>query len=107
MLARLQDFFARPKLGEGLVVEIYGKPDCHLCEVAKQRLAELQQRWRFELREVNIANDPNMLEEYGTRIPLIWVAGKLACKYHVEEEKLRQRLQEAAAKRQEDGGSSV
>ncbi len=99
MLRRLVDFFVRPKLGAGILVEIYSKPDCHLCEVAKERLEELRQRWPFELREINIAHDDKLMQEFGERIPLVWVEGKLACKFRVEEEQLRQKLEQAAAKR--------
>lgn len=97
MLRRLLDFISRPKLGGRILVEIYSKPDCHLCEVAKARLESLRQEWRFELQEVNIAGDAKMMEEFGTRIPLIWVEGKLVCKYRVDESRLRQKLEEATA----------
>lgn len=96
MLSRLAAFFKRPKLGAGLVVEIYSKPDCHLCEVAKEQLEVLQRRWPFELREVNIAESAELLAEFGERIPLVWVEGKLACKYRVDEEALRRKLEQAA-----------
>lgn len=97
MLRRLLNFFAPAKLGEGVLVEIYGKPECHLCEVAKAHLEKLQRRWGFALREVNIAQNDELLREYGERIPLIWVEGKLVCKFCVEEEQLRQKLHLAAA----------
>lgn len=101
MFRRLRDFFQPVKLGAGVLVEIYGKPDCHLCEVAKGQLEILRQRWGFALREVNIALDEKLMHEFGERIPLIWVEGKLACKFRVEEEQLRQRVRQAAwAKRQ-------
>ncbi|MGH7602100.1 MAG: glutaredoxin family protein [bacterium] len=69
----------------GVIVEIYSKPDCHLCEEAKAALVKMQRRYGFQLREVNIAEDPALLAEYGTRIPLIYVDGHLVCKYYVDE----------------------
>jgi hypothetical protein len=48
----------------------------------------MQRRHGFQLREVNIANDPALLAEYGTRIPLVFVDGHLVCKYFVDEEVL-------------------
>jgi glutaredoxin len=66
-------------------VEIYSKPDCHLCEEAKNILVMMQRRYGFQLREVNIAGDPTLLAEYGERIPLIYVNGHLVCKYFVDE----------------------
>lgn len=72
-------------MASGAVVEIYSKPDCHLCDDAKAILRKLQRRHRFTLREVNIATDAKLLAEYGTRIPLVFVNGHLVCKYFVDE----------------------
>lgn len=67
------------------VVEIYSKPDCHLCDDAKTVLQKMQRRYGFALREVNIAGDEKLLTQYGTRIPLVFVNGHLVCKYFVDE----------------------
>lgn len=99
MLRRLKDLFTPPKLGAGLVVEIYSKPDCHLCDEAKAELVRLQRRWPFRLQEVNIAESAQMLEEFGARIPLVWVEGKLACKFRVEEKRMQRALAAAARTR--------
>jgi glutaredoxin len=82
----------------GVVVEIYSKSDCHLCDDAKTALAKMQRQYGFQLREVNIADDSAMLAEYGTRIPLIWVDGHLVCKYFVDEAAIVKRLKLAAEK---------
>lgn len=94
-----QRFFlpAKTKLA-GFVVEIYSKPDCHLCEEAKAALVKMQQRYGFQLREVNIAGDPALLAEYGERIPLVWVDSHLVCKYFVDEAAIVKRLKLAAKK---------
>jgi len=68
-----------------VLVEIYSKPDCHLCDDAKAILLNMQRRDGFALREVNIATDEKLLAEYGARIPLVFVNGHLVCKYFVEE----------------------
>jgi glutaredoxin len=80
----------------GVVVEIYSKPDCHLCEEAKAALMKMQRRYGFQLREVNVAANPALLAEYGERIPLVWVSGHLACKYFVDEGAIVKRLRLAA-----------
>ncbi len=76
----------------GVVVEVYGKPECHLCDEAKAQLRRLQRRHGFALREVDISADARLLAEYGTRIPLVWINGRLACKYRVEERIFLQKL---------------
>jgi len=88
------------RASRGIVVEIYGKPDCHLCEVAKAKLLRLQHKLGFQLHEVNIAESDQLLQEMGTRIPLIRIDGRLACKYFVEEKAFLTKLAEAAALRQ-------
>ncbi|MGH7451861.1 MAG: glutaredoxin family protein [bacterium] len=86
LLFKLTRFFPPAKTNAaGAVVEIYSKPDCHLCGEAKAALVKMQRRYGFQLREVNIAEDPALLAEYGTRIPLIYVDGHLVCKYYVDE----------------------
>lgn len=80
------------KSAVGIVVEIYGKPECHLCERAKAQLRRLQRRHGFALREIDISADARLLAEYGTRIPLVWINGHLACKYRVEERTFLQKL---------------
>jgi glutaredoxin len=86
LLLKLTRFFLPAKTNDaGVVVEIYSKPDCHLCDEAKATLVKMQRRYGFQLREVNIADDPALLAEYGPRIPLVWVDGHLVCKYYVDE----------------------
>jgi glutaredoxin len=68
-----------------VLVEIYSKPDCHLCDDAKAVLQKMQRRYGFALRAVDIAADENLLAEYGARIPLVFVNGHLVCKYFVDE----------------------
>lgn len=82
----------------GVLVEIYSKPDCHLCDDAKAVLVKMQRRYGFQLCEVNIADDPALLAEYGERIPLVWVDRHLVCKYFVDEAAVVKRLKLAAKK---------
>jgi glutaredoxin len=93
LLFNLTRFFLPAKTNfAGVVVEIYSKPDCHLCEEAKAALVQMQRQYGFQLREVNIAADPALLAEYGTRIPLVWVDGHLVCKYFVNEAAIVKKL---------------
>jgi glutaredoxin len=93
-------FLPQKTKNAGVMVEIYSRPDCHLCEEAKAALVKMQRRHGFQLREVNINQDPALLAEYGTRIPLIWVDGHLTCKYFADEAAIVKRLRRAAAEKQ-------
>lgn len=77
--------FSRPSLTNNVKVVIYSKPECHLCEQAKAQLLQIQKQHSFQLDEVDISRDEKLLAEFGTRIPLIWVNGRLVGKYEVNE----------------------
>lgn len=57
----------------------YTTPGCHLCEHAALLLQEFTERandsMRFELEEVDIASDEQLVELYGIRIPVVKHAG--------------------------------
>jgi glutaredoxin len=78
------------------VVEIYSKPDCCLCDEAKAVLTRVRAEQPFELVEIDIGRDPGLLERYGTEIPVVFVGGRKAFKYRVDEQELRRRLARAA-----------
>jgi glutaredoxin len=78
-------------------VEIYTKADCCLCAEAKAVLERVRADVPFDLVEIDVAADPALLARYGTEIPVVFVAGRKAFKYHVDERELRRRLRGAAA----------
>ena len=74
-------------------VIIYSKPECHLCEDAKAQLARLQQSLPFTLREVNILENPEHYEEFKHEIPVIFVNGRKAFKFRLDEQAFRRRVE--------------
>ncbi|RMF83717.1 MAG: glutaredoxin family protein [Nitrospinota bacterium] len=74
-------------------VEIYSKPDCHLCEEAKAVLQEVQAEIPFTLLEIDIRSDPELYRRYEWEIPVIFINGRKAFKYRVEKRALIRRLQ--------------
>jgi hypothetical protein len=55
-------------------VVLYGRPDCHLCEEAREILRDLPGvRWR----EVDIDGDDSLLKAYLERIPVVEVDGRI------------------------------
>ncbi len=54
-----------------MVLLIYSKPNCSLCEQAKAELYALQERLPFELREVDIRLDPALFARYRFEIPVV------------------------------------
>lgn len=73
-------------------VEIYSKADCHLCEVAKALLLKVQKRIPFELTEVDISRNAELNSLYKEQIPVIFIDGKKAFKFKVDETELIRKL---------------
>ena len=57
-------------------VTLYTKPGCHLCEQALADLARLRRRFPHELRLVDITTEPELMRDYGERIPVLSINGR-------------------------------
>jgi hypothetical protein len=66
--------------------------DCHLCERAREELAELGAALSFAVEEVDITGIPELERRYREWIPVIEVAGERVSVYRVEVEPLRHKL---------------
>jgi glutaredoxin len=73
-------------------VTVYGKRECHLCDEVKATLLAVQREVRFDLHEVDIEATPELRERYQERVPLVFVNGRLAFKFRMDEASLRRRL---------------
>ncbi|HDX9590021.1 TPA: glutaredoxin family protein [Bacillus pseudomycoides] len=57
-------------------VILYTKEECGLCQKAKKLLQELQDEYVFDLKEINIYEDEQLLEKYHLMIPVVEIEGK-------------------------------
>jgi glutaredoxin len=89
----MSDSFSIPR------VTLYSKPDCHLCEIAKERIASVRRCVAFELETVDITSDPALYARYGERIPVVFVGEEEVFAYRVSEKILARKLREAAPQR--------
>ncbi len=74
-------------------VVVYSKPGCHLCDVVKEQLEVLRAGHDFDLREVNILEDPEAHQKFELEIPVVFINGKKAFKYYLDEKQFLRRLQ--------------
>lgn len=58
-------------------VIIYTRPGCHLCEIAKDIVLDLQGEINFEFQEVDINSSDDLTEKYGLMIPVVEVEGEI------------------------------
>jgi glutaredoxin len=73
-------------------VELYGKADCGLCDEAKEILDRVRGRIPFELEVRDVASDPELALRYGAEVPVVFIDGRKAFKYVVDEAELERKL---------------
>jgi glutaredoxin len=77
-------------------VVLYGAPECHLCDEAKEVLDRQRELLGFDLELVDISGDPELESAYREQIPVVFVAGRKAFKYRVEPLELTRRVTAAS-----------
>ena len=75
-------------------VTLYSKPDCHLCEIAKERIANVRRCVAFDLEIVDITSDPVLHARYQERIPVVLLDGQEVFAFRVSEKILAKKLRE-------------
>jgi glutaredoxin len=79
-------------------IVLYGRPDCHLCDEARTGLESLLSGGLvFELREVDIESDDELLRRYLERIPVIELEGEIVSELRLDVDGLRARLDTVSA----------
>ncbi len=63
---------------------MYSRTGCHLCEVVKETLVRLQGAAEFHWREVDIDDDALLRQQYNDEVPVVFIDGRKAFKYHME-----------------------
>lgn len=77
-------------------VTLYGKPGCCLCDDARAEVAQLRNRHRFALEEVDVSLDPRLQRDYGERIPVVAVDGHEACELGLDRAEVERLLARVA-----------
>ena len=73
-------------------VVIYTRPDCHLCDEAKQAIQSAQCSDEYTFEEVNIETDSQLLESYRYDIPVIMINDVEAFRHRLISEEFRERI---------------
>jgi len=67
---------------------LYGKADCHPCKIMLQDLMQLNAIYSFEIKIVDIREDPIHEKRYGPRIPVLMADGVELCHFTLDREKV-------------------
>jgi len=74
------------------LVQIIGKPDCHLCEQAQEVVARVCAELGVAWELISIYDQPNLADLYAEFIPVLLIDGKIHDQFGVSETRLRATL---------------
>jgi hypothetical protein len=81
-----------------VILTVYSRPDCHLCEDALGAILALRaEGYRFELREIDIDSDERLLKRYLKRIPVVLLDGEVVSELVLDPAALRSSLDTVTA----------
>ena len=75
------------------VVTIYSRENCHLCDVAVERLESVKSELNFEIEKIYIDGDTDLVNRYGEEVPVIHIDGKHHDMFRVDLERFRSSLE--------------
>lgn len=73
-------------------VVLYSKPGCCLCDEVKAQIVRLARAYKFQWREQNILDDPELRDHFAEEIPVVFINGEQAFKYTFDEKEFVRRL---------------
>lgn len=89
-------------------LELFTRAGCHLCDDMKATIREAEARGALgrpvELREVDIAGDPELEAAHGRSIPVLAIDGRIAFKGRLTAEELARKLARNTEERRAGGG---
>ena len=71
---------------------LYTRRDCHLCEEMKAEIARARVDEPYELEEVDIDTDPELVRAYDRSVPVLAIAGRVAFKGRLTAEELERKV---------------
>ncbi|MDJ0939256.1 MAG: glutaredoxin family protein [Woeseiaceae bacterium] len=78
-----------------VVLDVFSRQGCHLCEVLIEELLPLV-RGRAEVRVHDIDSREDWREAYDVRVPVVEFNGQLLCQYHLDAEAVNRALSDVA-----------
>jgi len=78
-------------------VIVYSRKQCHLCDEVKKKLARLAAKGLFRWREIDIDGDPELQRLYNEEVPVVFIDGRKAFKYTLDEREFWKKLSKSPA----------
>ncbi|MGH9521093.1 MAG: glutaredoxin family protein [Terriglobales bacterium] len=74
-------------------VTVYSRKQCHLCDEVKAQLRRLDDGRLFRWHEIDIDTDPELRRLYNDEVPVVFIDGRKAFKYRMDEREFLRKLQ--------------
>ncbi|VAW71007.1 hypothetical protein MNBD_GAMMA09-100 [hydrothermal vent metagenome] len=71
---------------------VYSRHGCHLCEDLLQQLYRLQQKHNFNVIEIDIDLSPQLIEQYGSQVPVVTCEDEEICHYFLDQAAILDKL---------------
>lgn len=68
---------------------LYGRVGCHLCEDMVAGLKAFQPEYGFTLTEVDVDQSLDLVQRYGSRVPVLTLGGEEVCHYFLDVVRLK------------------
>ena len=75
-----------------MIVTLYSRPGCHLCDEAREALDRVRAQAPFTVDEINIETDNKLHARYLERIPVVALDGDELFDFWVDETALLRRI---------------
>ena len=74
-------------------VVVYSRKGCHLCEIVKESLGKLERHANFRWRDIDVDSSPELRRQYRDEVPVVFINGRKAFKYRMDEREFLRKLQ--------------
>ena len=71
-----------------IVLSIYTRPDCHLCDDMLNGLKKWQEKYSFDIQLINIDLEQDLTNRYAARIPVLVSGDNEICQYYLDNDSL-------------------
>jgi thiol-disulfide isomerase/thioredoxin len=66
-----------------VLLTVYGREHCHLCQDMIAALQKLRASYPFRLEVIDVDSDTDLQSRYGQRVPVLMAEDKEICHYHL------------------------
>ena len=70
-------------------LSLYGRRGCHLCDDMQVELRKFGSELGFTLKIINIDEDSALIDEYGTKVPVLMHENHEICHYFLDPQALQ------------------